>query len=277
MHRIASLLLLTVVAMATSPRVWAADPGELRISFETRRGHLIVVEAQVEGLPLQALIDTGANRSVIDTRIAERLGINRVSSVVAAFGKTSTVDQAIVRNLRIGPIHTAAVVLVADLSDWGVDAIIGMEVLGRSDFGIDFETEEIVFEPTETLPESVPFDLEQSLAIVTLEVRGQPVRLSVDTGAAGITLHQTDRLSQIVRSPLTRSVRTSNFTGAATVTEVRLREVRLGSSLWRELRANVTSAPPLEGVDKLGVLSVASLGLKRIQFDFERGVFSWEK
>ncbi len=99
-----------------------------------------MVEAQVEGLPLQALIDTGANRSVIDTRIAERLGTNRVPSVVAAFGKTSIVDQAIVRNLRIGPIHTAAVVLVADLSDWGVDAIIGMEVLGRSDFGIDLET-----------------------------------------------------------------------------------------------------------------------------------------
>ena len=278
MNRIACILLLAVVTTATSHRVWAADPADRSISFKTRRGHLIVADAQVEGRTLRSLIDTGANVSVIDVRVAKRLDLRRVASnVVAAYGKTSKVERVIVRSLRIGPIHTAAIALVSDLSDWGVDAIIGMDVLRRSDFRIDFEAEEIVFGKMEALLESVRFDLEHSLVIVPLEVRGHEVRLSVDTGASRITLHQTDKLKQIVRSPLKRKVRTTNIAGRAELTEVRLRDVRFGSTGWQELRANVTTSPPLPGIDKEGVLSVTSLGLKRVQFNFGQSVFSWEK
>ncbi len=278
MNRIASFLLLTIMATATSSGVWAADPIERTIGFETRRGHLIVAEAQVEGHSVRALIDTGANRSVVDSRIAKRLGLRQVASnEMAAYGKTSKVERVIIRSLQVGPIHTAALALVSDLSDWRVDAIIGMDVLSRQDFRIDFAAEEIVFGEMEALSESVQFDLEHSLVIVLLEVRGHKLRLSVDTGASRITLHQTDDLKKVVRSPLRRPVRSSYIAGTAKLTEVRLRDVRLGSTHWNELRANVTSAPPLPGVDKQGVLSIATLGLTKVQFDFDNGLFSWER
>ena len=278
MIRIANLLLLTIVTTATSPSAWAADPAVTSINFETRHGHLIVADAQVEGTTLRSLIDTGANRSVIDTRMAKRLGLHPVASNdVTAYGKTSKVERVIIRSLRVGPIHTAALAIVTDLSDWGVDAIIGMDVLRRSDFRIDFSAKQILFGKAVTLSDSVPFDFEHSLVIVSLAIRGHEVRLSVDTGASRITLHQTDNLKQIVRSPLTRSVRTSNIIGTSKVTEVRLRDVRLGSTGWNEVRANVTTAPPVPGIDKQGVLSVTSLGLKQIQFDFENGLMSWER
>ena len=205
MIRIASLLLLTIVTTATRPSAWAADPAVTSINFETRRGHLIVADAQVEGTTLRSLIDTGANRSVIDTRMAKRLDLHPVASNdVTAYGKTSKVERVIIRSLRVGPIHTAALAIVTDLSDWGVDAIIGMDVLRRSDFGIDFTAKQILFGKAKTLSDSIPFDFEHSLVIVSLEVRGHKVRLSVDTGASRITLHQTDNLKQIVRSPATR-------------------------------------------------------------------------
>jgi hypothetical protein len=63
--------------------------------------------------------------------------------------------------------------------------------------------------------------------------------------------------------------------GGSRSSEVPLQALQIGPTEWRELTAMVIDNPRPERWD--AVLGVGSLGLKRIHFDFERRILSWEK
>jgi hypothetical protein len=73
---------------------------------------------------------------------------------------------------------------VGDLSSGhGVDAIIGLHVLWRSSFRIDYKAREVTFGPVTAPEAAVRLDVTPQSLAVQLGVEGRPVRLLVDSGS----------------------------------------------------------------------------------------------
>src|SRR5207248_6456178 len=68
---------------------------EAAIPFELSDGYLIVVEGRIERLgKLRFVLDTGATRSVVDRKIADRLRVpRRQGNRVLSFDKTAELEQ----------------------------------------------------------------------------------------------------------------------------------------------------------------------------------------
>ncbi len=270
---------VTAIVSLSFTLSFEARAADQTVDFQLRRGHLIVMKVSVAGTPLNAIIDTGANTSALDKRVAAKLGLEQLSSTSVNFpGQTSNVGRVIVPDLEVGPIRRDRVFVVADLSLWKVDAIIGLDVLRQhSVLTIDFEQRTITFDQVGTLSSSMSFISPHWLVIVPVLIGNHEVRLSVDTGAAYTTLKQEQIQSWggIRRKRQSRVMH--SVAGASRVSEVHLGDVQLGPTLWKGLSAVAIDDFLSPILEKDGLLSVTALKLKRIQFDFRRSILSWEK
>ena len=258
----------------------AADPSNQTIPFKLQESHLIVVDGSIGGLnPLKFLIDTGANYSVVDEGVAQKLRLRRIAQDqrLAAFGQTSPMERVVLSGLRLGPILTSLPCIVLDLSDWDVDVIIGMDLLRRNNFTIDYRSKTIRFGARDHLDSAANFEIDGSRLVVSVQLDGQPLRLCVDTGATTLTVHRSRVKSWKRRIPRGRPIRFDHVAGTSHGMKVRLEEVQIGPSTWRGVNAFVLDTPRRPDSKSDGVLGFAALGLERIYFDFESNTVSWEK
>ena len=255
-----------------------------RISFKLYRDYLIVVQGSLgtlEGRNL--LIDTGANVTSIDRRIARKLGLKGQDDKLALLNQAARVERVVLPSLQVGTIRAESLPgVVQDLSfvdsvvGSRIDAIVGLDFLCHSSFVIDYVSKKMIFGPIEVTPLIVPF--KTGPPIVTVEVRldGQPVRLLVDTGSRNLLLFER-QLPEGLRKLPTRDVRRS-FNSTATsfeTKEILVSKVQLGVADRGFQKALITDSSGFFDQSFDGAVGPASLGLKWIAFDFERGSFGW--
>ena len=121
-----------------SPITWAnLTVGETGKSMNAER---FALEKQ------KFLVDTGASPSVVDQRSARRLGLVEAPGKLALLNRDVTAERAVLPRLQVGPVLVEfAPVLVRDLSvlekalGVKIDAVIGLDELGWSNFTIDYE------------------------------------------------------------------------------------------------------------------------------------------
>ena len=121
------------------------------------------------------------------------------------------------------------------------------------------------------------FDFDKSLVIVPVEIGGHRIRLSLDTGSHEMILLRERLQNGMSQLPVKERIQGDHLFGKYRLDVVRLPEVKLGSSRWSKVTALVSHESPLPDSKKDGVLGVTSFGLKRIHFDFEHRVLSWEE
>jgi len=163
------------------------------IPFELRSGFLVVVEGRIGSLtPVRFVLDTGTTHSIMDTKIAARLGLPRKKGLVANLDRRVHVSWTNVPELQVGPLKIkGARVMVTKLRQLtelaeGIDGVIGMDVLRMSrGITINFETMQVVFRTDGRSEQTATGPL-----LVRLEVQGEPLRLVLDTGARDIFLYQ---------------------------------------------------------------------------------------
>jgi hypothetical protein len=158
-----------------------------------------------------------------------------------------------------------------------VDAMIGLDVLARSSFRIDYQAKKMIFGAVEPSESGVAFVPMPGYVVVQLDVQGQPLWLVVDTGAKDLVLFE-GRVRDRLRGVRNAGAKTSaNMGGESQLQEVRLPAARLGTTDLGNQKAYLlaTSAQDSPGFD--GLLGVAALGVKRLAFDFERKTISWER
>ncbi len=228
------------------------------------------------GHELAMLVDTGAECTVIGTGAAQQMQLSLLPQTIeyVAFGKIGHAPLAVVRDLRVGPIFTSLACVVGDIPTGGIDMILGLNVLGKHNFGIDYERRKIVFDPPDRPSVSVPFESDAGLVVVTARVHGERIRMLVDTGAATHCVFQDGPILWLLNDQ--GHVTTTPHMGHRSESrEVSLKALTVGSVEWKSLKAMAISSRKPALWD--AVLSVGSLGLKTIYFDFERRLLSWTK
>jgi predicted aspartyl protease len=262
----------------------AAEDSASELRFDLYADHLIVVRGSIGRLDgLRFLIDTGAARTVIDHRIAEKLHLELLPGALKfqAFDEPGDAYRAAIPSLAYGPIHVPTFSgLVAKLSAMfgagRIDAIVGLDLLRLNSFAIDYRSRSIAIGPVMDSAPSVPFQSRSPFLSVDVTVEGRPVRLMVDTAASRLTLFPNRMQSRLPRFRMNGRRAIPNAIGLSNVRDVELIDVRLERTAWpgRALLLEVP-AESYQGLD--GVLGALSLVLKRASFDFQRNRLGWEE
>jgi predicted aspartyl protease len=261
------------------------------LSVKLCGGYTVVVQGSVgNAQKLNFIIDTGALPTVVDVRTARKLHLSGNREALTVFSRQVRADRVELPNLRIGPVHATAVeALVADLSfaekslGIRIDAIVGLDVLGQQSFSIDYRAKQLLFGQSEVPDWVATFQPGLPQVIVELQIDARPVRLLVDTGAKYFILFAPENRKLWDQgaggagqaSGQTASETITTFGGGVRLQPVRLNHVRLGATELSDQVAYLTPAASGVGLGFDGVLGVAALNVRRIDFDFEHGRVGW--
>lgn len=275
-----SSVLLFVVLLAAQSSAQDSHQFEstLPVPFELVSGFLVVVNGQVGDLHgLRFVLDTGTTTTVIDRKIADRLGLRRRAGTVTNFDRPSAVEWAEIPELRVGPMRVGTTaVMVANLTDYStfaenIDGILGLDLLTKiKKLTIDYDTGMLSF----LLDDQAARDHSPShCLIVRLLVQGRPLRLVLDTGIQGIVLY--GRTLHGLSNFRTEGETSDATMGRTRGKQIKLPGVRIGHA---EIVATVFvvddsghDLPP--GVD--GYIGPAVLQAKRIELDFAASTLRW--
>lgn len=251
------------------------------IPFKLYQGYVVVLEGTLGNLPHQnLLLDTGTNPSMIDKSVAEKLGLKGSSQSLMLFNKTLSAQGVFLPNLQFGPVNRRnAVVIVSDFSNVGaglgthIDAVIGLDILGATNFTLDFEKQRLRFRSS---PEhfSSPFTTRQNLITVDMKTGGRQLRLLFDTGTPRLVLFK-DSLRQLdyERTPLVGSGK--NISGTVPFQMILLPQAKFGTQDVGPQRASVVDSQQRVENDYDGLIGISCLHPKRLSFDFDRQVLTW--
>ena len=154
---------------------------------------VILVAATVEGQPATLLLDTGSERTCIDTGFAKRLRLTagHLESIRQLYG-TGTADSIRIGDLRLDSFHLKDMELLSSnlsaiSSAVGVpiEGILGSDVLRRFQVRIDFSAGSAHFATNATMsPDERLVKLHQvgGLYYVPLDIQGTYLSLLLDTG-----------------------------------------------------------------------------------------------
>jgi predicted aspartyl protease len=167
------------------------------IPLKIYRNFLVVAEGQIDGTPERQnfILDTGTAPSVINQKLVTQLGLRTVPSSTLALGTQVSARASTIPEIELGPIRASSLsVLVKDLSrlehDIGIPiaGIIGMDVLSKSNFRLDYEMREIEFGDVSHEGVPVHFDARAGIAVADVKLGGKSVRMLVDTGSELVVL-----------------------------------------------------------------------------------------
>jgi hypothetical protein len=253
------------------------------VPFELYQHHLVVTKGSIGPLNgRNLLIDTGTIPGVVDGRIARKLRLKTEPSTLIAFGQQMPIESAVFEGFRIGSLQSGPVpAVVGDLSylkGVPVDAIVGLDVLARTNFSIDYQTRMLNFAPERGEDAVAPLEIVWPFVTVRMTIAGQQVRLLVDSGSSDLVLFKT-RMPAVLSGAPWRGDKTVQYaSGAARLQRLELRQAGLGAHVWDKLPAWALDRVPNGYPPSIdGVLGVLALGCQRVQFDFEKGEFGWSR
>lgn len=159
------------------------------------RGGRLLVEARVNGVPVEALLDSAAEMSFIDPALAQRLGLKPAAAVAAQGSGAAAVDAGLVSGVRLeafGLQLNDQTLAITDLSDVGarllhrrIDMILGREVFDAARLEIDIAHQRLRVLRGTREPRGVRLPLTTQRGIETFSVRvedGPPVQAALDLG-----------------------------------------------------------------------------------------------
>ena len=191
------------------------------------------------------LLDTGATHSVISEDVATIAGAKAVakSTVISPAGGAVRTIVSIDR-LTVGPISADHVLpsLVPARSfdpEGKIQGLIGQDVLAWLRYTLDFKRRVVEWHDEAPPRHGIPLSLayEYGRFLVSLPQDHLTLRLVPDSGAAGVVLFQVagQRNPNIVDTGATVELTTAHASRRAR--SVRLRELRLGGRIMRDLPA----------------------------------------
>lgn len=262
-----------------------ADSGWL--PFTTRFQAAITVKATLNGEPVNALVDSGAQYSVVDRAFAERLNLPAsLAPPLLAYGaggnpqvgRGATLDVS-VGDLRL-PALKAAVLTLGPISEQaGLSAplILGQDVLHELVADIDFPRRRMRFLPQQgfVAPDNAvetPSRRRGRALFVEVSVEGKPFDVMLDTGAS-FTLGLTDKAASAAGLLAGRKITPSRSVvlgGVAAGGVVTLEAIRFGEIEVPKAPVHIFPGQPIPGFPE-GLLGFGALAPYRVLLDHGYG------
>lgn len=260
------------------------------VPFKLYRGHLIVVKCSIGGLQekdltaITAIIDTGASETVLDIAMVRRLSLETRPDSATFIVHQAKVWAVTLPELRLGPLKAERLEAIAtDLSaltsEFGISpqVLIGMDILRRANFVIDYKARQLIFGSAPAMPHSAPLvsgAYNPRLAVIESTIMERTLRLQVDSGFDGLLVYRS-RLNIPSAFPDSES-HIANVGQTLLARSFGMSEVQIGN--WRSYHPRVSvvddASPGPAGFD--GLIGTAFLSQRRIAFDFQDGMIYWE-
>jgi hypothetical protein len=153
--------------------------------------------------------------------------------------------------------------------------IAGLDILSTGNFTIDYRRRKIVFGPIAASEKTVRFESQLPFLTVRANIKGQEVRLLVDSGTWGLLVYR-NRLrtaqEQLRFDPIA-SISTAG--GMAHVRWLRA-VVSLGKDNLGTRNVAIADVDSDLRNEFDGLLGFAKMGFRKVSFDFENGLFGWD-
>lgn len=251
---------------------------------------LVSVAATIGGLAVGALVDSGAQTSVIDRAAAARLGVRAGALLpLLAYGVTGApqVGHAAIADVTLGGVflprlHMAVLDLqpIVQATDRLVELVIGQDVLRRVAVDIDFPQGRLALRPSGARPSgaalsALPTRLRGHELVARVAVEGRALEAVVDTGSSSaLALSERAARAAGLLAP-GRVVRTETgvtFGGAGTDRLVTVDSLTLaGRRPLRHAAVQVFPTPSGLGQAPDALLGVGALLRDRVLLDLGRG------
>jgi hypothetical protein len=230
-------------------------------------------------------VDTAAPSSMVENRVAERLHLERNEKVeIVSYDHTKVAEVTYLPDFRFGPIQaTGLPVLRGDLSSFvnllgvGIDVIVGMDMLSRHNFAINFERQAFSFARAVGCEYYVPFQTIMKLVAVDVRLGEYKALLAIDTGARELALFHDCTGAGAEGMEIQGAYRVRHFSGESTFPHGRLSRLEMGSCKWKDLPAVALGSVKGTFVSLDGVLPLSCLRLKLVYLDFERHMLGWTR
>ena len=266
----------------------AAAQERVQVPFQLIDGWAIVVEGTLGGVAhRKILIDAGTVPSAINLKFVKRLGLSGLSSELSLMNRAIRSERVSVPDICLGPIAVERLnMAVMDLTQieqalaTRIDAVIGIDLLARQNFSLDYRRKKLVFGAIAAAPGQITFETKQEAGgtyiLIPLESGGERLRVLLDTGTRDLMLFQP-RLKGSLRQLHPRAQEFNlNAGGRDLLTEVEMQSVNLGQLSRRKQRAYIWATPEDQLRDFDGLLGPAAFGASVVGFDFVRHVMSIE-
>jgi hypothetical protein len=243
------------------------------IPIKIYRGFLVVAEGQFGGTIQRQnfIIDTGTSPSILNMGVAKILDLTLSHARLSAIGRDSQTLATVVPEIRLGPLQALSVpVLVTDLSpverdlNLPIAGILGMDVLGRNSFRLDYERQLIEF--GEFAPLGIPVDLSTpaSLPIAEIKVGGKVLHLLVDTGADRLVFFGARSAAEFSAAAIKSPLQGNSVAATVPVRAVSPLEFELSGKRFHQ---DAYFVPGSEEPLFDGLLSVRALGIRELSLD----------
>jgi hypothetical protein len=256
------------------------------VPFRLIDGWAIVLEGALAGKGhQQMLIDTGAVPSAINIRAARRLGLSGSAQNLSMMNRAIEVQKVRVANLQVGAVNADALDMVAmDLASieqalgTRIDAVIGLDLLSRHNFSLDYRRKELVFFGSASVEGPIPFEIREEAGgiyvVISLQMNGERLQMLLDTGTRDMMLFKR-RLPRGLRQLTVRGKDFNlNAGGRGSLEVVEVPGVNLGPFFWKKRKGYLWDTPPAELRDFDGMIGPAALDAQVVTFDFDHHVIS---
>ena len=281
----ALLIALTITCSGSSAArdIGSAKGQKTEIPFGRYNGNLIIVKATVGSVKnVNLILDTGTSPTAINKVMADRLNVRGKAGLMQTLTGTTQVQSVTLPRIQIGPLHADSIPgVVEDLSflerSLGISlgGIAGLDILRSSSFAIDYRRQKIIFGPVAASEKAVHFETQIPYLSVKAMIEGQEVRLLVDSGTWGLLVYRNRLRIAPKQLHVDPNASISTVGGTTHVrwlsTEVSIGKGTLGA---RNVAIADVDSDPQNDFD--GLLGLATMGFRKVSFDFENGLFGWE-
>jgi predicted aspartyl protease len=189
------VFLLALTGFASESRSAQPSMSGKDFALTLTPGSRLTIAARINNLPVDALLDSAAEMTILDSAFAEKLKLDHGQSVTGQGSGKSTFDANLVSGVTLKALGLTLrnqTVAIADLSDVGrrllghkIDVILGRELFDAARLSIDIDAHHISVVPRNREPRGVRLGLVTEHGVETVPVRvesGDEVRATFDLG-----------------------------------------------------------------------------------------------
>ncbi len=263
--------LLTAVGALAAARAAAAEgpPTRLRVA-----GDRLYLPAVINGVAVEALLDSAAETSIVDAALAARLGLRGGEAVTARGTGAATAAATLVRGvvidvagLRLRP-REIAVIDLADiarrLARGPLTLVLGRELFDAARLAIDIDAAALSVVPRDTVPPGIrlPLTARRGIETVPVTIEGRAATADFDLGNGGTVLVGAAFAARhgLLDGRATGAIPGGGIGGATTQTTFSLRDFAVAGTHFADLPVAIDASPTASDAN-IGVRLLRRFGL----------------